>query len=719
MSAKFWHRIAESLLVLAMLIGQVYYPVAHGQSQSVSSIAKREVTVSDIIGMTRLAIPEPASSHPLEGSAYFSPDGKKFVVVLERPRLETNTNEFSLLLFHTNDVFSSPTSETLLTMSSSSNRAAIRELKWLSDSETIAFLGENPGETSQVYVFNTRTKNLEKLTNHVSTVTGYDLTADTQDIIFLAEPKNVPAVERVPLQGKAIVSQYLVDILAGNNAEPLEEDLFVQKRGEPPVPIPREDAVRESSLLVLSPDGKFAVVEAYVHDPPKLWEGYQDPSIHKRLALKGQKDQALVFKRYLLVNTRDRSVVPLLNTPVLTRNLIIWAPDSRQVFVHGTYLPLTVDDADERQQREKRKYDVAIVVASGEYLEVDKKTWPRPRTEFPGIEVTLKQDLNTPPILCASEPSSGRTAQLLDLNPQFRELRLGMVRVVELRVAGVQVLVGLYLPPDFAQGRRYPLVVQTHGFAPDEFSMDGRSEWSSGFAARALAAKGIIVLQAWNFKNKANDHDRVAADRKLGKTPQQSYKRFNALSYVAAVDQLDKEGLIDRNHVGIIGFSRTVCFVAYALTHSSFQFAAATLVDGIDCGYFTHIAVPTFPSDADDLNGGVEPFGDGLAEWLKESPSFNLDKVRPPVQLIGLRPDGVLALWEWFAALTLQGKPVDFIEIPDAKHQIVKPWERRIAQQALVDWFRFWLQGQEDPAPEKRDQYGRWRKLERTQGAQP
>jgi hypothetical protein len=36
---------------------------------------------------------------------------------------------------------------------------------------------------------------------------------------------------------------------------------------------------------------------------------------------------------------------------------------------------------------------------------------------------------------------------------------------------------------------------------------------------------------------------------------------------------------------------------------------------------------------------------------------------------------------------------------------------RLVAQTGNVDWFRFWLQGYEDPDPTKQSQYARWRGL--------
>jgi len=59
----------------------------------------------------------------------------------------------------------------------------------------------------------------------------------------------------------------------------------------------------------------------------------------------------------------------------------------------------------------------------------------------------------------------------------------------------------------------------------------------------------------------------------------------------------------------------------------------------------------------------------------------------------------------------LQKKPVDFVLIPDATHIYGKASECLLKQQGLVDWFTFWLKGEEDSNPVKASQYVRWREL--------
>jgi hypothetical protein len=181
-------------------------------------------------------------------------------------------------------------------------------------------------------------------------------------------------------------------------------------------------------------------------------------------------------------------------------------------------------------------------------------------------------------------------------------------------------------------------------------------------------------------------------------------------AYEGAIDHLDKMGLINRNRVGIIGFSRTVYHVKYALTHSKFQFAAATLADGIDAGYFEYEVFPEIKDTDEALNGGA-PFGPSLDLWLQNAPGFKLDRVNCPIRIEAYGLTSVLEGWEWFVGLSRLRKAVDFILLSRGTHTLVRPWDRMLSQQGNVDWFSFWLQGEEDPERRKLDQYDRWRQL--------
>src|SRR5260370_21309502 len=90
---------------------------------------KRPLRVEDCIRMTKLGDPEYWMGGSSAGRvAQFSPDGRKFVVLLRKGNLEQNINEYSLLLWQTEEILHSPAPLTLVTMSSAPKSAAIRDL---------------------------------------------------------------------------------------------------------------------------------------------------------------------------------------------------------------------------------------------------------------------------------------------------------------------------------------------------------------------------------------------------------------------------------------------------------------------------------------------------------------------------------------------------------------------------------------------------------------
>ncbi len=673
--------------------------------------------------------------------ATFSPDAKEFIVVAHKGNLEKNTNDYSLLLFHSADAFHSPRPQVLLTLASTSNNAAISNVRWLADNKTVLFLGERPRKKLQIYSLKVNTRKLTRLTQHPTDILAFDATNDLRTLAYLARQPITNILDKTSRTlGLLISQQEFADLLIGHNSNewfvsPLQ--LFLQRDGKGATEITfqnREMLVPHGGIS-LSPDGKFVVVRTNTrfYGNPESWKEYKTPF----------GDSQREFLTYRLIDTHNGSVRPLLDAPAQSGGLV-WSADGKSVLVGATYLPLNIEDTAERELRKASTWTVEIFAGSGEFrrmtqgsyrvlkwdsstdtvflkplnataFSVDKndnqvicfhKTggqWEKadPATASAAssraFEVREEQDINTPPRLFVVNQNTGKKVLLMDLNPQFQSIRFGHVEGITWKgTDGTYERGGLYLPTEYAPGRRYPLVIQTHGWNPEEFSIDG---WAtSGYAAQALAGKGAVVAQ-------------VPEAKELGtklEGPQ------NMAMFEGLIDDLDKRGLVDRNRVGLLGFSRTGYAVRYTLAFSKYPIAAAVVADGMDGGYWEYIAESNLeggPAYVYDGQNGAPPFGRGLHNWLENAPSFNLDRVHTPVRQLGFGRYWFQATWEWFVGLKRLGKPVELIWLPDAAHELVKPLERMTAQQGDVDWFCFWLKGEEESDPAKAGQYARWREL--------
>ena len=715
--------------------------------------AKRRITVEDTIRMTVLPDTLYAGSDA-HASPYaaFSPDGRRFVVVTETGLPDTNENEFAILLFETSKAFDHEKPQYLLSMRSRSNRDAIKNLKWVGN-DTLFFIGE-ARDTAQVYSLNLATRKLRRWTNHGTAVVDFDIDRRKTVIVYAAEPRPGDpqrAAEKIE-HGYAIGLETLQDI-PRSKADFMEpdvvagEELFVKRPGKNALRAGLKDRYFPFLRIAMSPDGRRAVFGVLLREVPSSWIEYEDTYVQTEVKSYRGKGSTSWLLEYRLLDTGTNRAEALLHAPVSwTTKGAAWCDSGDNIAVSGAFLPLDGVDAVERESRKKNSFAVKLNVdtgglekIAGEDLAVTEceakagrihfrptgarspsslhvsfrrfsDRWMREENDAAEPErtaaIVLKQDLNTPPKLYARDAATGRENLLLDLNPQLAEFRLGKVEAVTWRSTdGRDIEGGLYLPPAYTPRMRYPLVIQTHAFSRTEFWING--PWNTAFAAQPLAARDIVVLQV-GHEIPASEH------AKHHRSPEEAPREMAA--FEGAVDYLDQRGIINRKRVGIIGFSRTQYHVAYTLTHSSYEFAAATLADGIDGGYLQYLTDPHLDKDTVLINGGP-PFGSGLAKWLEHSPSFSIDRVNIPVRM-ECHDWQVVGCWEWYAVLTHMRKPVELIYLPDAPHILVKPWERMTSQQGDVDWFCFWLKGEEDNDSRKRDQYERWREMRVVQQAQ-
>lgn len=669
----------------------------------------RDITVKDSIEMTRWANPDYLLGADAKSNiANFSPDAKHFVIVLRKANLARNVNVYSIHLFTTSRVFDSAEPHVLIRMSSSSNAPAIKDVKWLKDNHMFAFIGIREPGVPQVYTLDTQTGQLKEKTHHRTAVDQFDISSDGKRVLFTARPReNLQLTDLERKRGVVIENQTLEQVLTGHfHDSGFQQKLFFDDGREREIKVPVTHQINPYTRIFFSPDGRYASFTAFFRQTSPAWTSYQNEVLKFWGRNPAPSSGATPVSQFFLFDCVNGSVHTLLNAPATYSSTLRWAADSRAVYLK-TFLPLDGVPDDELREREvgERPVEISVSDLSLHRMKLDEwnRTLTEPRPDRP--QILVQEDLNTPPRIVAEDRRTGKSYELIDLNPQFSRLKFGRVEVLHLSVDGVPVLAGTYLPPDYAPGKRYPLVIQTHGFDPNRFSMDGRDEWSSGFAARPLAAGGVIVVQMESFAN-PRDHDKVGNDRTLGGNLMQSFRNFSNDCDKQVVRELAAKGLIDLDRVGISAFSRTVWFVSYLLTHSSEpKFRTAILTDGVDAGYFQYIAGRQTEFNED--NGGKAPFDSvGMEQWMNESPGFDLSRVAIPLRLVSI--EDRLAQWEWFVSGKMQNKPVELIEIPGGSHILERPRDRQIAMQGIVDWFRFWLQDYVDTNPVTKGQYTRW-----------
>jgi hypothetical protein len=519
-----------------------------------------------------------------------------------------------------------------------------------------------------------------------------------------------------------------------------------------------EDGIQ---CLSLSPDGSELVTIVAIPDVPQAWERrFPPPFPQAAIRVRGGRQNLDASSgwgyvgEYARINLVTGSTSSLTNGPEAVwagwdETLLAqpaWSSDGAMILLPGTFirseqqlqdrpcvavvsvrsqesvcvrplkreLPTGFERSYARMDEirfEGERADRILLKHSGHGKSEDDQTWAYERNSkgdwsllktgesIPGpsgIQVRVRASFKEPPVLVAQDPHTARSRIVLDPNPQLKLVAFGQSDLYRWKDRTGREWEGiLYKPIGFRHGVRYPLVLQNHGFNLDRYVPSGG--FPTAFVAEELASVGIMVLQVRDCDGRDTP----------GEGP------CNVAGYEAAVSKLADDGMVDPSQIGIIGFSRTVFYVLEALTTSKLHFKAASITDGITLGYMDYLC--NGPSNAItrmfDAMMGSRPVGSGLQRWFINSPVFQLTKSTTPLRIVSARGTGLLEMWEPYAILEMLHKPVDLIVLNTEQHVITDPRVRFVAQEGNVDWFRFWLQGFEDPDPAKKDQYERWRSL--------
>ncbi|MGC2697359.1 MAG: hypothetical protein WA738_16355 [Candidatus Angelobacter sp.] len=671
-----------------------------------------------------------------------------------------------------------PQAQLLVRMATSSGDDPISHIRWAGDSQSIAFLGRRESAERRLFTMNLQERQPRQLSLPSQDVTDfvwdrtvflYTSTVETSEAqLYQSGGREIPDIQ-VGTGSSLEMLLYPEEGKKSLNLQPEqlwkvdEDNAQAVLNISAGVPI----SLTNSQALSISPDASYAIVTGYVNHVPKEWEDYEPAIANMQFAA----DQVNTYpkittyrpQQYVLINLKTGELLPMLDAPVgwsagyfQDALKVVWL-DRDEVILSNTFLPLTGRMEGNRHLRpcvaavhintqevkcltehapinKKNRSEnnpvvdiewdpadqILLVRHSEGDIEEDKtadffrregKFWKKLSTpvEMPSnrgklgseISVTTHQGINTSPKLVARNRRTGTVREIWDPNPQLAEIKMGEASVYHWRdQAGRQWTGGLLKPPDYIKGRRYPLVIQTHGFNADEFFVDGFS--TSANAARALAARDIMVLQVREISVARLTPREADVDGRDG--------------YKAAIALLSKDGLIDPQKVGIIGWSRTGWYVLESLITAPHMFAAATLVEsthGDLTQYWFLVDYALGPVLAKSIADGVggPPLGTGIAKWIARSPEFNTDKIVVPILFEQNDPVALIYGWNVYAALRSQNKPVELLYMRNGSHNLTKSVERLASQEMNTDWFDFWLNGHEDPDPSKVEQYKRWRVL--------
>lgn len=180
----------------------------------------------------------------------------------------------------------------------------------------------------------------------------------------------------------------------------------------------------------------------------------------------------------------------------------------------------------------------------------------------------------------------------------------------------------------------------------------------------------------------------------------------------SAIDLLAGEDLVDRERVGMGGLSFGSEVTLWVAMRSDLLSAASvTSPSGTPLYYLMN------QTKGDMFRTGLRNvWGLGSPEetperWKLLSPAYNVDSIRAPVLFQMPEEEYIYAL-DYIMPLMRRNR-ADLYVFPNEPHRKFQPRHMLAAYERNLDWFRFWLQGVEDPDADKADQYVRWNAMRR------
>lgn len=751
--------MTQRIIALLMLL----CPCLIMQSQT-----KRPVTPLDCVNV-KYVFDDVAS---YTSGIQLNPQGTKVAYLVKVPNLRTNKNDVELYV-KTLKPESEP-EKLILTES------PVLQMQWLSDGEHITVLANDDGRMSVVEV-DVRSGVRTTLVRAPKDINEYSIDSSGSVVVYAQEDydgdQHFTRTAEESARGYRLVPETTMD---QSVVMPTRKLYAVSRSASGKWGEPKEIIIhspfshREISsiayyrlmFLRMSPDGK-KILFRYTDYDPAIPEGWKNNSL-----IKMQHSTGNSFVVFMVEYDTEQRTTSL---PLLTPQQAaapMWSPDSKS-FIVSAISPVG-SEYERDDVRSNRPYDphlfwvsdggVAKIIpsesnqkptlpifwtqdgvlgiSSGDAIGlwiISNREWVRKSTiSLPMPQLATQDitgDLNTviaeydsklvPPEIRIIDLKAGTAYVMVRLNPEFDHLSLAIAEKVQWHTSDGYAIYGTLLkPPNYREGMRYPLLIETKT-GGDRFECDTGFNHYPSFIPQPAASAGIMYLTRAYTKD-LNYADELQHYPK-GYPGQVSEAAFQTDIWDSAVDMLDKKGVIDRDRIGIIGFSRSGWYTEFALVHGRTKYRAATVTDSVEYNIGAYILFPI--KDAirgSDMMYGGPPEGSTRKNWLDYSISFNIDKIHTPIlrEKMGYgvqyddekkRPLGLELQYELFAGLNRLGRPIEMYYYPNESHEPDHPQARLATLQRNLDWYRFWLQDYERPNPEDPDQYIRWRKFRETQ----
>jgi dipeptidyl aminopeptidase/acylaminoacyl peptidase len=273
----------------------------------------------------------------------------------------------------------------------------------------------------------------------------------------------------------------------------------------------------------------------------------------------------------------------------------------------------------------------------------------------------------------------GKERQLTQLQEGIAAYPAMRSRVVRWKASdGLPIEGILWLPFDYKEGTRVPLLVELHG-GPTGVSLENFPTGRT-YPTQVFLQKGIAVFSP-NFRGSCN----FGAEFRLKNALSQGIGDFDDV--MTGIDTLVKQGIADPDRLGVMGWSYGGYLSGNVITKTNRFKAASVGAPAVDW--------TTYYGEFDGSKEVLWTYFGGTPwevpeNYIRHSSRTGLKNIKTPT-LLQVGSEDINHNHEIYQALTDLNVPVEYVEYPREGHGIVEPAHQRDLMERNLRWFTKWL----------------------------
>lgn len=317
--------------------------------------------------------------------------------------------------------------------------------------------------------------------------------------------------------------------------------------------------------------------------------------------------------------------------------------------------------------------------------------------------VFINESLERPPELYIWH--QGQAArQLSHVNVDLAAKEVPGTKQVSWRSRDGELVSGwLMMPPPSAGGPPWPLITYVHGGPGSPFEnvfAPAAARW--GYPLEVYALRGMAVF-APNYRGTGTFGLRFALPTRIDREPVDDI--------VSGIDALIQAGIADPQRLGLSGHSHGAWLGPMTATRAR-RFKAGSFAEGWSNQLVLYeLQSGLLNRDVHEAANGELSVDADPRRYLELSPDLHFEGMRTALLLEAGAEETALHMLGMAKAARRIGIPQELVLYPLTGHTMTAPRLLKESMDRNLDWFQFWLLGDEDYRAEKTDQYRRWRKM--------